>query len=180
MIIKDRIDLAKYFAEKGFTKGAEIGVADGRYSRILCEAIPSLKLTSVDPWMPYEKNWRNQAYQDNAYRETCEKLKEFNVEVVRKTSIEGSLTIEDESLDFVFIDGSHVFDHVMTDIIIWTRKVKKDGIIAGHDAYHFHDSGVMEAVTTYTNIHRIELNIIPRNTEGNKDDFAPCWYFVKP
>ena len=31
-------------------------------------------------------------------------------------------TIQDESLDFVYIDGNHTFDDVMFDLILWSRK----------------------------------------------------------
>ncbi len=33
--MKNRIELAQYFRELGYTKGAEIGVCEGRYSDIL-------------------------------------------------------------------------------------------------------------------------------------------------
>ena len=131
--MKSRIDLAKYFKEKGFKLGAEIGVADGRYSEILCKENPDLKLICIDPWAPYDKSWRTQGTQDKAFNEAVEKLKSYNATVIRKTSVEASLDVNDGSLDFVFIDGSHIFDHVMTDIIIWTRKVKKGGVLCGHD-----------------------------------------------
>jgi len=178
-LMNSRIDLAKYFKARGFKKGAEIGVADGRYSKVLCETIPDLKLYCVDPWVPYEKNWRGEDYQENAYQQAKEKLSKYDAELMRMTSIEASLKIQDKSLDFVFIDGSHIFDHVMTDIIIWSRKVRNRGIVSGHDYCHFTDSGVVEAVNKYTEIHKIELNLIPRNQRNFKDDRQPCWWFVK-
>jgi hypothetical protein len=169
-MIQNRIQLAEYFAELGFTKGAEIGVADGRYSEILLEKNPSLYLISVDPF-----------YRPGHREKTEERLKKYEkrVEIWDETSMDVVGTVKDESLDFVFIDGDHRFDFVMEDIIGWTRKVKKNGIVSGHDYYHFHNSGVVEAVNAFTQIHRIELNIIPRSTGGHRDDQVPCWYFVK-
>ena len=178
-IMKSRVDLARYFKSKKFTLGAEIGVADGRYSEILCKEITGLKLICVDPWAVYESCWRTQKYQDNAYNQTREKLKGYNVNILRKTSVEASLGIPDNSLDFVFIDGSHTFDHVMTDLIIWARKVRQGGIVSGHDYYFFSDSGVVEAVNKYVEVHKIELNIIQRNNSNFRDDRQPCWWFVK-
>jgi len=67
----------------------------------------------------------------------------------------------------------------MEDIITWTRKVKKGGIVSGHDMYHFRTGGVFKAVCFYCEANQIELNIIPRYSGGHKDDQAPCWYFVK-
>ena len=67
----------------------------------------------------------------------------------------------------------------MLDIIVWAKKVKKGGIVSGHDYCHFTKSGVVEAVNKYTEIHKIELNLTPRNRSGHKDDRQPCWWFIK-
>jgi len=40
---------------------------------------------------------------------------------------------KDESLDFVYIDGHHGFRYVAEDLCEWTQKVKKGGIVSGHD-----------------------------------------------
>lgn len=167
-MIRHRTDLAEYFNELGFTKGAEIGVADGRYSEILCEKIPGLELFAVDPF-----------YRRGHYEEAQKRLQKYNVEIIRCTSMDAVLGIDDGFLDFVFIDGNHRFDFVMEDIIGWARKVRSGGIVAGHDYYHFHNSGVIEAVNTYTEIHRVQLNLIPRYEGGHKDDQAPCWWITK-
>ena len=177
--MKSRIDLAKFFNEKGFKKGAEIGVADGRYSQILCKEIPELELKCIDVWAPYEAGRRPQNYQNNAMEQAREKLKEYNAELIKEPSVEASFKIEDKSLDFVFIDGSHIFDYVMTDIILWSKKVKKGGIVSGHDYCHFTNSGVIEAVNKYCEIHKIELNLIGRNPKNHPDDRQPCWWFIK-
>lgn len=179
-MIRNRIELANYFKELGFTKGAEIGVADGRYSEILLQTIPNLKLSCIDLWRPYENNWRKQDYHNEAYQKTLERIRPYpDATAIPFPSIEASVNVQDESLDFVFIDGSHTFDHVMTDIIIWSRKVKKGGIVAGHDYYHFHDSGVVEAVNKYTEEHKIDLNLTLWNSADHKDDQCPCWWFMK-
>jgi hypothetical protein len=54
---------------------------------------------------------------------------------IRKNSIESASQFEDESLDFVFIDASHEYEDVKKDIQTWLPKVKKNGILAGHDYY---------------------------------------------
>jgi len=52
---------------------------------------------------------------------------------------------EDESLDFCFIDGSHEYEDVKKDIQAYLKKVKKGGILAGHDYDSLWD-GVVKAV----------------------------------
>ncbi len=43
-------------------------------------------------------------------------------------------------VDFIFIDASHVYEHVKADILGWRRHVKPGGIIA------MHDYGIFEGV----------------------------------
>ncbi len=62
---------------------------------------------------------------------------------VRMTSLEAAKTYKDGSLDFVFIDASHEYEDVKDDITTWLPKIKKGGILAGHD---FGSSGVNKAV----------------------------------
>ena len=52
---------------------------------------------------------------------------------IRMASIHASRLFENNSLDFVFIDASHEYSDVKNDILAWKPKVKKDGILAGHD-----------------------------------------------
>jgi hypothetical protein len=48
-------------------------------------------------------------------------------------SVEASKLYENESLDFVFIDGAHDYQSVKEDIEHWFPKVKRGGYIAGDD-----------------------------------------------
>ena len=63
--------------------------------------------------------------------------------------------VKDESLDWVYVDGDHTFDFVMSDIIWWARKVRVGGIVAAHDFYPFRGGGVVAAVEVYTRQHLI-------------------------
>ena len=141
-------------SELNFNIGAEIGVRRGRYSKYICKCNPKLFLTYIDPWMAYDRY--NQEKQDAIYNDAVKNLNGFNVKIIRKTSVEALSDIEDRSLDFVFIDGNHHFNYVVIDIIEWTKKVKKNGMIVVHDYYPFGDNGVIKAVDAYT--HRHEIN----------------------
>jgi len=50
---------------------------------------------------------------------------------------------EDQSLDFVMIDGSHQYADVVADIAAWKPKIRKGGVLAGDD---YNWSGVSRAV----------------------------------
>jgi hypothetical protein len=51
------------------------------------------------------------------------------------TSEQASRKFKTESLDFVFIDASHEYEDVIKDLLLWYPKIKKGGVLAGHDYY---------------------------------------------
>lgn len=181
--IKNRVDLADYFNDLGFKTGAEIGVAEGRYSEILCQKIPGLMLDCVDPWAPYSGNWRSREDQDKAYDIAKKRLSKYNAKLHKQESLAAALLtgIAPPGYDFVFIDGAHDFDNVMLDILVWSPLVRKGGIVAGHDYYESHQGTVqvVPAVDAYVKAHKIQLNIIPMDEGAHKDDRVPVWWFKK-
>lgn len=58
------------------------------------------------------------------------------INIKKGISWEISNEYNDNSLDFIFIDAGHDYDSVKRDITNWLPKLKKNGIIAGHD-YEF-------------------------------------------
>jgi hypothetical protein len=60
-------------------------------------------------------------------------------------SFDHAKDFEDGSIDFLFIDGCHVYEFVKKDIENFLPKMKKGGIMAGHDFNEAHP-GVMQAV----------------------------------
>lgn len=179
---QNRTDLAIMFGDLGFKFGAEIGVRRGNFSEELCNYIKSLeKLYVVDPWDlvfedPTSKKMGIKG-QEQAYRQAVRRLRKYPAcEIIRKISMEAVRDIPYGSLDFVYIDGSHMFDYVMTDIIEWTRRVKKGGIISGDDYKHLWFEDVVRAVNNYVEAHNIRRLNIMEPKEG--DDYpVPTWWF---
>ena len=170
-----RVDLAREFAKLGFTKGVEVGVCHGKYSKVLCEENPKLELKSIDPYIEVYQDPRTirigSVEQNVLFHEASELLHPYNCEIIRKTSLEPVVDFPYESIDFVYIDGSHEFDYVMTDIIEWGRRVRKGGIISGHDYNKtFHE--VRRAVDNYAHVHKVKkINLTY--------DLTPSWWFEK-
>ncbi len=155
-----RSDLASLFTELGFTKGAEIGVLLGQYSKILCEANPKLSLYCIDPWKTYKE------YQDltpqktfnKLYKQAKELLAPYKCKLIRKKSMDAVPDFDDNSLDFVYIDGNHEFASEANDIFEWSKKVRPGGIVAGHDYRKYREksfSHSYEVVNAYTDAYRI-------------------------
>lgn len=158
-----RNDLAQLFAELGFKRGAEIGVAEGNYSEVLLKANPDLHLLCVDPWHSYGDNPQNKSKEKNeyAYNEAKRKLTQpgWHVKLIPAYSMDAVRDVEDNSLDFVYIDGHHSYPYVMCDVIEWTKKVRSGGIVAGDDVYRLNEkwgAGPMEAIYDYARAMKIE------------------------
>jgi len=182
-VLKNRLELARHFAELGFKSGAEIGVAEGRYSEILCQNIPGLKLIAVDNWDSYRTTRRTLTNKMTGEELTGERLAPYNATIIKKPSLDAVKDIPDESLDFVFIDADHTYQAVKNDIREWSKKVRKGGIVSGHDYYVFPKSGnrgVIDAVDEYVKEHGLELLTTAWDDNYKRwDERQPCWYFVK-
>jgi hypothetical protein len=177
-----RNDLAQLFAELGFKRGAEIGVAEGNYSEVLLKANPECELLLVDPWHAYSDNPQNKTKEKHEY--AYRKVEAMTARYLRPqmmvgTSMDIVKHIDLESLDFCYIDGNHLFDYVMQDLIEWSKRVRSGGVVSGDDYYALDQKrwvggGVVEAVQAYTNAHRIPIWYL---FAGHKSvDFA----WVKP
>lgn len=182
--MKNRIELAKYFHELGYTKGAEIGVFDGHYAELLCQNIPGVKLYGIDCWEVY-RGYRDHKFQksmDEAYLKAVIKMIPFNTQLIKLYSDQAFKLFPDEYFDFVFIDGNHAYEYVKQDIAFWGPKVKRGGIISGHDYYvtHTGNVGVINAVDEYVKEHNYQLFLTEWDRENPvPDDRQPCWYFMR-
>ncbi len=74
-------------------------------------------------------------------------------------SIEAVHHVPDE-LDLVFIDANHGYDECKRDIKTWLPKVRKGGIIAGHDYLEHTDYGVMKAVLELLEVFTLEDDVL--------------------
>lgn len=139
--VKDRVELVELFNELGLTnKGVEIGVFLAEFSEQILKGWAAGKLYLVDPWGPCE------AYTDylqctpevgeERYQQALQRLQQFpreRWEIVREHSPGAANRFEDESLDWIYIDGNHSYEAVKADLAGWYPKVARGGIVAGHD-----------------------------------------------
>lgn len=183
-----RDDLAKLFHELNFKLGAEVGVAAGEYSRVICENNPQLtKMCGVDPWKYYKE------YKDYVREKTFTNLKigafgrlaKFTFyEFIEEFSMDALKRFEDNSLDFVYIDANHLDPYVTNDIFSWANKVRSGGIISGHDwqSPRKQNYKVKEAVTRYVVDHKINPFFVFGSKErrsGFIRDNSRSWVIIK-
>lgn len=175
--MKNRIELAKYFAELGFKTGAEIGVLQGSYSRALCRINPELKLYCIDAWGLLDKKKSMEDFHLKMYERAKRKLAPHNAVLIREPSIEAAKRFDNDSLDFVYIDATHSYECVKTDILTWVPKIKSGGIVSGHD-YNLTD--VRRAVDEYienNNLKLMRTDCDRMNPHINEIEYS--WWFVK-
>ena len=125
--------------ELGYKKIVEIGINKGHYSRILLQGVKDIRFVGVDPWLAYSdyvENSREQDKMDAMCHTAHRRLVPMGATLIRATSMEAVKNVDDESLDMVFIDGNHSFRWVTEDIHEWSKKVRKGGMIAGHDYWN--------------------------------------------
>lgn len=185
----NRDDLPEFFKEMGYKVGVEIGTDKGRYAERYGKA--GLKLFCVDPWKYYEDYAHQQGQErlDVICEATKERLKPYDITIIRKTSMEALADFEDESLDFVYIDGHHGFKYVTEDIYEWSKKVKKGGVISGHDyALGAHEGlrdpfvlHVKYVIDAYTKAFHIDWFLLgsDEKKEGEKRDTFRSWLWFK-
>lgn len=183
-----RDDLAQLFAQLNFTEGAEIGTEYGLYAETLCKANPELHLSCIDPYTAYPgyREHTSQSKLNGIYEQAQERLAPYNCDIVRYTSVAASATFKKESLDFVYIDGNHGLMHVIQDLYHWISKVRKGGIVAGHDFIRRDHPGyamhVVQAMYAYTQCYAIDpWFVLGRKAiiDGEVRDRPRSWMFVK-
>jgi predicted O-methyltransferase YrrM len=57
----------------------------------------------------------------------------IKVEVIAEPSTTAALRFEASSVDRIFLDGSHDGASVIEDLCVWTPRLRRGGILAGHD-----------------------------------------------
>jgi len=125
----------------------------------------NIKLNLVDSW---DENFEMGVY--DSFMNTIQPIKQEmgdKLNIIRDLSVNAAKRFNDNSLDFIFIDACHDYECVKEDLHTWYPKLKKGGIIAGHDYYDGH-AGVEQAVNEFFHEERDRLY----NQEY-------CWFYFK-
>lgn len=111
--------------------GIEIGTDQGTTTEYLLRSIPDLTLYGIDD---YTEN-RTETVQNLTFEIYKKKVLPYSnrFKHYRMTSDDAVSEFEDESVDFVFIDGDHRYEQVLKDCQNYYAKLKKGGLFCGHD-----------------------------------------------
>lgn len=142
--------------------GVEVGVQNGYFAQEILKDWKG-ELKCVDRWIePAEEGMAESILGRDR--------------MVKGDSVESAKLFEDESLDFVFIDAGHRYEEVKADIEAWFPKVRKGGIVSGHDYVEYNDFGVIQAVDEFVK-DKYTLELTEQDMwEGVN---FKSWYFTK-
>jgi len=138
----DRAFFADVFRYGGFKSGIEVGVANGRFSEHflkvnsgipiswhMVEPFPNAELKSCFGIRDGEASFKVGRWQ----RENIGAQAELQFSMKMSTDVELLDSIADNSIDFVYLDGAHEYEVVKLELPLFFPKVRRGGVLAGHD-----------------------------------------------
>jgi hypothetical protein len=140
-VLENRRQFGKFLEENGYKIAIEVGVFKGSFAMDLLKTWPSFeKYYGIDPYV-LQKNYKDRTNlaeekQDGVYNRTLELLTSIGgdrVKLIRKPAMEGVKEFEDNSVDFIYLDGRHNYCAVREELDAYYPKLKCNGIMAGHD-----------------------------------------------
>jgi hypothetical protein len=122
--------------------GVEVGLWYAQTSCLIAQKCKNVsKIYGIDPYTPSVNEIENilvgEKEIDYAKFLALHNIKFSGVadkiEIIEEKSLNAIDRFEDNSLDFVFWDCPTTFESVIFDISNWYRKLKKGGVMSGHD-----------------------------------------------
>lgn len=161
-----RIELFDLVPKQG--RIVEVGVLRGEFAAQIRERRGDLQYTGIDSWDKHYAQYHNAAIRHVGGWGT----------LIKATSVYAASKLEYEVFDLVYIDAFHEREAVLADLNAWWPKVKKGGILSGHDyemkgvSNEWEAIEVKDAVDDWAKQNGLTVNVIWEN--------APTWYIWKP
>ena len=138
--------LYKQFADQIPDGGTivELGSWKGQSASFMCVELKRqgknrVKFFTVDTWEGSGSEgdhnldkWVKEGKLYNKFKDNLSEVSNYYIPL-RMTTSEASNHFVDGTVDIVFIDAEHSYEGVKNDILKWEPKVRKGGIISGHD-----------------------------------------------
>ena len=162
----------------------EIGSWKGRSAAYMAVEIAKskkdIKFFCVDPWYDNKGSGEYFETQDNLYESflnNIEPVKEY-ITPIRSLSVQASQQFEDESVDFIYVDGAHDYDNVKKDLISWLPKLKIGGIIAGDNYWLVGDFPGSEDLQ-YDGVRNAVRDVLGKVEKIKGESNGSFFYYVK-
>ncbi len=132
----------------------EVGCWLGCSSVYLLERIieteANIKVDFIDTWMgdpdvEYQQRRIQEMTPEGFYNQFVSNITSVDPElkhcnIIKANSLDAVAQYDNESLDFVYLDDSHYYEQIATEIPEWLDKVKVGGFLGGHDYEQAHVS----------------------------------------
>lgn len=133
--------LIAFARERGFKRGAEVGVLKGKTLAAVLDGVPGLHMIAVDQWRHLapsdldgaETYLRHDMEAAEASVRAIAARHPGRVKILKGDSVDQARHVVDWSLDFVFIDAAHTEAATLANIGAWSPKVRAGGLVMGHD-----------------------------------------------
>lgn len=137
---KLRNDLGNIVEDLNLTTGVELGVKGGIFAAEMLKRWPSCKeYHLVDIWAQQD-NYKDDANvgdekQEWFYQKTLTRTKLWadKITICRNFTSNCVLNYPNGYFDFIYVDARHDFKGVYEDLVDWWPKLRRGGIISGHD-----------------------------------------------
>jgi predicted O-methyltransferase YrrM len=187
MVIRDKVTVL------------EVGSWKGMSTSVLAKAVADYngKVFAVDHWMGNEGDWNYDIARDYDIYSIFKRNMILSgiwgmVHPLVMDSQTASQIFADGILDLVFIDGDHRYDSVMKDISSWLPKLRKGGILCGHDCEGYYSEYPEEVKKMidghlgdyYTAALRCHCGVVKALHDHFRDKYSimpgsTVWYYMK-
>jgi len=166
---KEAIKFAKDYFKNKPIKSIEIGIFKGQNSEDIIKNLNIKKNYLIDPYTQYE-DYKSDGYYDKlkiAKKEALNRLKKWSNKIIWiRDYSEKAIKKISEEVDFIYVDGNHEYEYVKKDLQLYWIKLKKGGILSGHDIQSL---GVSNAVLEFAKEKNLEVHF------GDRRD----WWIIK-
>lgn len=132
----------------------EVGVFLGGNILRVYDRVPSIEAYGVDNFsysnissqsMEWAGVSKNKQFIDQVHDNLNIGLDEYkrNIAIIGMDSIKASMWFDYGEIDCLFLDGNHEYDYVRKELAAWIPKIKKGGLLVGHD---WPEQGIQKAV----------------------------------
>ena len=184
--MKYREDLPFYLNELNLTgKGVEVGVLRAEFSNLILKNWKGSKLYLVDAWrhiggLVDVNNPDHNGHLDSYGKAFMNMYPyENRVCIIRELSAEAANLFPDESLDFVYLDAGHDFKSVIADLQAWTPKVKKGGVVSGHDYLDLVPTANFSPDTVFQVKAAVNAFFADKEIKATQEEDFPSWWVIK-
>ena len=123
------------------------------------EFIPKTKFSNPLKTIYYNYLARFDPYSLEAVNNLLKKYKN-NINIIKDNSNSALPKIISKNFDYVFLDGGHKYETVLTDLKFLTEIVKKNGVILCDDYDLTYAPGVKKAIDEYVLLNNFNLKIL--------------------